>query len=67
MFVGSAGCKDEDKQFTQLLKEEETQLSGKIKALRKDVCFIIKDIRCIIETAHTHTHKHLFDFFFYSW
>lgn len=37
LIQGSAGCKDEDKQFTQLLKEEETQLSGKIKALRKDL------------------------------
>lgn len=35
--AGSAGIKDEDKQLTQLLKEEEAQISQKILNLRKDV------------------------------
>uniref|UniRef100_A0A3B4Y122 Mitochondrial translation release factor 1 n=2 Tax=Seriola lalandi dorsalis TaxID=1841481 RepID=A0A3B4Y122_SERLL len=34
---GSAGTKDEDEQLTQLLKEEEGQISSKILALRKDL------------------------------
>ncbi|KAM9334212.1 peptide chain release factor 1, mitochondrial [Symphorus nematophorus] len=33
----SAGAKDEDAQLTQLLKEEEAQMSEKILALRKDL------------------------------
>ncbi|XP_042369092.1 peptide chain release factor 1, mitochondrial isoform X2 [Plectropomus leopardus] len=33
----SAGTKDEDEQLTQLLKEEEAQISRKILALRKDL------------------------------
>ncbi|XP_044043090.1 peptide chain release factor 1, mitochondrial [Siniperca chuatsi] len=33
----SAGAKDEDEQLTQLLKEEEAQISRKILALRKDL------------------------------
>lgn len=33
----SAGSKDEDKQLTQLLKEEEAQISSRIVALRKDL------------------------------
>lgn len=35
--AGSAGTKDEDEQLTQLLKEEEAQITCNILALRKDV------------------------------
>lgn len=34
---GSAGTKDEDKQVTQLLREEEVHISSQISALRKDL------------------------------
>ncbi|KAL6115232.1 mtrf1 [Pungitius sinensis] len=34
---GSAATKDEDEQLTQLLKEEEEQISCRVKALRKDL------------------------------
>ncbi|XP_008299991.1 peptide chain release factor 1, mitochondrial [Stegastes partitus] len=40
----SAGTKDEDKQLTQLLKEEEAQISSKILALRQDM------IRALVPT-----------------
>lgn len=33
----SVGSKDEDKQLTELLKEEEAQISQRILALKKDV------------------------------
>lgn len=35
--AGLAGTKDEDEDLTQLLKEEEAQISSKILALRRDV------------------------------
>lgn len=35
--AGSGGTKDEDEQLTQLLREEEAQMSQKILTLRKDV------------------------------
>lgn len=35
--AGLAGTKDEDEHLTQLLKEEEAQISSKILALRRDV------------------------------
>ncbi|XP_062270726.1 peptide chain release factor 1, mitochondrial [Scomber scombrus] len=37
LLTGSAGSKDEDKQLTQLLKDEEAQISRRILGLRKDL------------------------------
>ncbi|KAK2917493.1 peptide chain release factor 1, mitochondrial isoform X1 [Channa argus] len=37
LIYGSAGTKDEDKQLTQLLKDEEAQMSQRILNLRKDL------------------------------
>lgn len=44
---GSAGTKDEDEQLTQLLKDEEAQISHNILALRKDVRTQGHDQTCV--------------------
>ncbi|KAF3857377.1 hypothetical protein F7725_009236 [Dissostichus mawsoni] len=52
----SAGTKDEDEQLTQLLKDEEAQISHKILALRKD-CLHHAAMRIAGENVYRHV-KH---------
>lgn len=51
LVAGSVSTRDEDEQLTQLLKEEEAQISSKIAALRKDVRTQTRD-RINIEMCH---------------
>jgi len=42
LILGTAGTKDEDQQMTQLLKDEEVEISNRIEVLKRDVGLRLK-------------------------